>query len=234
MGNRNSRTSHWSTMLFAIGVAASGAACHDSTTNAASAVAASVVVNTGSSGQTGTVGQQLAVPVSVHVTDQNGTAVVNSSVAWTLAASSGSVDSATTMTNANGDATVLWTLGTVAGGDTLTATISSGTAVIITATANAGSMANLISVGSATQAVTAGTSTSPLVVKATDQFGNAVPNANITWTASAGAILSASSGVTDANGLTSVIVTTDPSPGSYTITASGPSGTPVTFSITGM
>ena len=62
-------------------------------------------------GQTGLVGQPLALPLVVTVGDQYGNANVNVSVAWAVTAGAGGLSAASVTTNAQGQATVTWTLG---------------------------------------------------------------------------------------------------------------------------
>src|SRR4029077_355549 len=60
-------------------------------------------------GQTGLVGQPLALPLVVTVGDQYGNANVNVSVAWAVTAGAGGLSAASVTTNAQGQATVTWT-----------------------------------------------------------------------------------------------------------------------------
>jgi adhesin/invasin len=223
------------TTLAMLASAAVLAACNsDSDTNTAPPVATVITANSGSSGQTGVVGQALSAPISVHVTDQNGALVSGAVVTWTVQAGSGSVASQTSTTDATGDATVAWTLGNAAQLDTLTASLASGGSVMITATGTAGAFTSLTLVSGNTQTITAGTTSAALVVKAVDQFGNAIPNTTVSWSVSGGGSLSSSSTTTDATGMTSVTLATDPAAAAYTVTATSGSATPVTFAITSM
>jgi hypothetical protein len=58
-----------------------------------------------------------------------------------------------------------------------------------------------------------------LVVKAVDQYGNAVSNSTVAWIDQGGGALSGTSTVTDANGLATVTLTTDLAPEQYVIVA---------------
>ena len=124
-------------------------------------------------------------------------------------------------------------MGTTAGVDSLVVALPTGPTVTITATAAAAGLATLSIVSGDAQTVAAGSTTAPLVVKASDQFGNAVANANITWATAGGGMLSAPSALTDANGLAQVTFTTDANPTSYSITASAGATTSVTFTVNG-
>lgn len=206
-------------------VAGIGACDSDKSTGVSGASA--LTPDAGVNAQTGTVGRPLAVPIAVHVTDANGNALVGVQVAW-VALNGGSVDSASSTTNANGDAITGWTLGTVAGVDSLQAA-SNGIATLITATADAGPIAALTKVSGDAQTVSAGSATQPLIVEVVDQYGNPIAGATVTWSVSGGGSLSAMTSSSDSNGLAQVSLTTDPTAASYIVTASAGSATPVTF-----
>lgn len=105
----------WTTGL-CIALLALGA-CHDDSSTSPK-TASSITVASGAA-QTGTVGSALAAPVVLQVNDQNGTGMAGVSVAVTAGAGSGSASAAQLTTDANGQVSVSWTLGTVAGVDTL-------------------------------------------------------------------------------------------------------------------
>lgn len=107
------------------GVVVAGTGCGDSS-NTAPLVATSITVGSGSNAQTGVVGQALASPITVVVLDQKGDPIANAAVTWTVSSSQGTVSAASTTTDANGSTSVTWTLGTVAGVDSLVASIASG------------------------------------------------------------------------------------------------------------
>ena len=67
-----------------------------------------------------------------------------------------------------------------------------------------------------------------------DQFGNPISGTTVTWAVTGGGTLSATTSTTDATGSTQVTLTTTAAPGSYTVTATAGTLTPVTFTITGM
>ena len=196
----------------------------------ATTITASSVVN----GQTGVVAMALAQPIAVQVLDQNGAALNNAVVTWTVESGGGSVATPTTSTDASGNATVVWTLGNVAGLDSLKASIASGASAFITATAAAGSPSAIQIKSGGTQNVAAGSQTAPMVVQVIDQFANPIANAIVTWSVAGGGSLSATSTTTDSTGTTQVTLTTDPAPAVYQVMATSGSMTPVTFGITSM
>lgn len=219
-----------SRLVLAAAVAAVGA-CHSDSINSVSPVATTLSANTGVAGQSGTVGQALGTPISVHLADQSGNAMSGVLITWTVMSSGGTVDSATSTTNSTGDAVTHWTLGTTAGLDSLLAATSSGVTSTITASATAGAFATLAKVSGDSQSVAAGTASAAMVVKTVDQYGNPVAGVAVTWSVSGGGSLSATSTTSDSNGLAQVVLTTTPSPASYGVTATATGATPVTFAL---
>src|SRR5207302_1413052 len=137
----------------------------------ATAAGASQMTRAGGDGQTGTVGTTLPTQVSVRVTDQFNNPVAGVTVTWTPATGSGSVNPTTSTSNTSGIAATTWTLGTVAGTQTVQAT-GAGCAVCVGASATAGTATQLVfSVQPSTTA--AGAAITPAVqVTAQDAQGN--------------------------------------------------------------
>jgi adhesin/invasin len=225
-------------MRWAVAAAALGAAaaCGDTTFNTVQLLPVAVTVSQTSNNQTGAVGQPLANPVSVQVTDNAGTGIANVVVTWTVLSGGGSVSSATSTTDVNGNATVIWTLGTTAGQQQLEASIATGASTTITATgvSAAGSAVTIVSGNN--QNIALGASSAPLVVMVTDQFGNPVAGAPVAWSTSGGT-LSATQNVTDASGHAAATLTTagvvPPSlPAVFTVTATSGTLAPAAFTIT--
>ncbi|MEO8563884.1 MAG: Ig-like domain-containing protein [bacterium] len=191
-------------------------------------VALVLTENSGVEAQTGVVGGVLATPISIKLT-QSEQPLAGAVVSWGVRSGGGSVDAATSTTDASGDAVVHWTLGTVAGADTLIGTTSTGATSIITATAVAGPATTVSLVGGDGQTVSAGSAATPLIIKAVDQFGNGVSGAAVTWTVSGTQTLDNSTTTTDAGGQSQVVLTMSGTPGTYTITASLDGLAPVMF-----
>jgi adhesin/invasin len=222
----------WSWTLTAL-AAIGASACSDNNNITTALTPTTIQANSATNGQTGVVGTALAQPVAVIVADQNGAPLANATVNWAVTAGGGSVASATSVTDATGNATVVWTLGTTVGTDSLMASIAGGADAIITATATAAAASAVHVTSADTLTVTAGATTAPLVVRVVDQFGNPISGATVTWAVTGGGTLSASTSTTDATGSTQVTLTTAATPGSYTVTATAGALTPVTFTITG-
>jgi adhesin/invasin len=101
--------------------------------------AALIAIN-GGNNQNATAGTIVAIAPSVKVTDANGNVVSGATVTFAVASGGGSITGGSATTNASGIATVgSWTLGSAAGANTLTATLTgvSGQSVTFTATGTA-------------------------------------------------------------------------------------------------
>jgi hypothetical protein len=90
-------------------------------------------------GQTATVNQPVPTPVSVHIVDQYNNAMQGYAITWTVRSGGGRVDNTTTVTNLDGNATTVWTLGPTVGTQSLQATTTNALVRIINVTAVAGS-----------------------------------------------------------------------------------------------
>ncbi len=97
-------------------------------------VPATVTLQAGNS-QTVAPGISLLTPLKVRVTNAGGIVVPNVTVNWAVASGGGSVSAATSLTDANGDAVITATVGSSAGTNTFTATVTGLTPVTFTATA---------------------------------------------------------------------------------------------------
>jgi plastocyanin len=185
--------------------------------------------------QSGTVGQPLAAPLNVIVTE-NGTTSAGNTVVWATGAAGGSVNPASAVTDANGVSSSTWTLGNVSGSQTATATLSgaAGSPVSFTATAAPGAATSLAKAGGDNQNGQVGAQLAAAVqAKVADQFGNGVPGVAVLWAAARGSV-SAGSVPTDGAGVSAVNVTLGNAAGPVTITATAGTlaGSPLTFNAT--
>jgi plastocyanin len=187
--------------------------------------------------QSGTVGQSLAAPLRVIVTE-DGSPTSGATVAWSTSATGASINPTSAVTDASGIASAGWTLGTVSGSQTAQATLSgaSGSPVSFTATASPGPATTLAKAGGDQQNGVINTPlAAALQAKASDQFGNGVAEVAVGWAVtSGGASLSAPSVPTSAAGISGVNVTLGGTAGPITITATseGLIGSPLTFTAT--
>ena len=185
-------------------------------------VATSIQLVSGGS-QTGLAGQALANPVEVIVKDQEGNAFAGEVV--NFAVTEGSVSAATATTDANGKASVTWTLGATEGTQTLTITGTSaltGSPLLITATANLQATSIELVSGGAQTAMTEDQLTNPIEVIVKDQNGDPFAGEVVNFAVTEGSV-SAATATTDANGKASVEWTLGTTEGEQTLTITGTS-----------
>ena len=216
----------------AVCTAAGGlAACHSDSTSAPK-TATTVTVLSGNS-QTGTVGSPLSSPVVLQINDQNGKGLVGTPVTLTPGTNAGSVSSSPLTTDANGQVTFTWTLGTVAGTDTIAAQVGSLPVLDVLATAIPDVPASIVVVSGDNQSAPAGTAlASPFTVKVLDKYGNAIPNVTVSFTDDANGTFGSATVATDSNGMASDTITLGSTAGTDDITVSVQSSAgPVTVTL---
>jgi adhesin/invasin len=150
--------------------------------------ATDIALNAGNN-QSGTVNTALAAPYVVKVTDVNGNPVQGVTVGWSVTGG-GSMNPASSLTDAAGLASSTRTLGTTAGTQSASATVAglNGSPVGFTATANPGAVSTLVVNAGNNQTATVNTAVAtPPSVLARDAFLNPVPGAAVTFTVTAGA-----------------------------------------------
>jgi hypothetical protein len=187
------------------------AAClsSDVTTPVATLTPASMVLVSGDA-QLGAAGNTLPIPVTVRVLDPSGLPVSYAAVIFTPTAASGTVSATTLYTDTTGSAGVSWTLGAALGHDSLSVSVAGLPTITVTAMVTSGSPDAIAIVSGDAQTAPAGTTLSiPLVVRVTDQFGFAVPNAHVSWSSDAngGYAFASASAVTDADGKAQAVYT---------------------------
>jgi adhesin/invasin len=175
------------------------------TATATAGLPAVVAVN-GGDNQTAAAGAPVATAPSVIVRDRFSNPVNGVTVFFSVVAGGGEVSAAGATTNAQGIATVgSWRLGSSAGVNRLSALVlASGVTanpVTFTATATAGSAANVVATGNTAISAAVGTLVSPVPgVRVLDAGGNPVAGTQVTFTASAGSSVVGGTKTTDANG----------------------------------
>jgi hypothetical protein len=145
-------------------------ACGDSSGPGAG-TPANVILVSGDAQPTSEVGAKLGAPLVVRVTDAKGNNLSGVSVAWSAA--SGSVSAESSITDASGSAMVEWTLGTAAGSQTATATVTGLKVVTFTATAAPGPITQIILTRDTIELLGVG-DTFRLNARAADRFGNVI------------------------------------------------------------
>lgn len=188
-----------------------------------------VIVDNGN-GQTGAIGAALATYLRVLVVDQSGTAVSSARVNWSVATGGGSLSKSSGTTGISGLDSLVWTLGTSAGAQSVTATVTGVGSVSFSATAS-GSI--VVDAGNSQSGNVNTVLGSYLRVKVVGPTGTAIPNISVNWAVTAGGgILSKSQGLTNASGLDSAQLTLGAAAGANTVSATVTGLGTVTFSST--
>jgi hypothetical protein len=187
----------------------------------ATALAASTIAKVSGDNQRTVMGRALSEPIVVLVSDPNNTPVPNATVTFT-AGSGGSVQPSVATTNANGRASVTWSLGTTVGSQTLTASLvgPQGSASV-TFTATATGATGIVKVAGDGQSGPAGSTLPTAIrVRAVGENNLAVSGVTVTFTAPNNGNANPTSAVTDANGEASTSWTLPQSVGTHSLTAS--------------
>ena len=184
-----------------------------------------------------TVNTLLPTPPAVRLLDALGNAVAGVNVTFLPTGGGGGVTGGNQITDATGLARVgSWTLGTIAGANTLTAS-GAGLTHVFNANGVAGLATALLAAAGNLQSAVVGNSvlTAP-AVRALDQFGNPVAGAAIAFAVSGGGgLVSAPTQLTNAAGIATVGGwTLGTLSGANALTATLAGLTPVVFSATGL
>jgi hypothetical protein len=175
------------------------------------AQAAFTLQKTGGDNQSDTVGRQLPQALVVQLTDSLGNPIPNATVSFSVTSGNGNVTPPSALTDASGNASTRWTIGTISGvPQRVTANSSPATAAVFGATATAGPPNTVVKEAGDSQAVAIGTA---VVIKPSvlvnDQYSNHVPNATVTFTpgsnsgsVTSGTVLTSASGIATVGGWT--------------------------------
>ncbi|MGH9888314.1 MAG: Ig-like domain-containing protein, partial [bacterium] len=154
----------------------------------------------------GAVGAQVSLPLAVIVKNKAGEALDTVLVTYTVESGNGTLSGPTARTNATGQASVTWTLGSSVGLQTVTATIGALTPVTFRAVATVGTPATMTKVTGDNQTVTINTNV-PVApsVKIVDRFGNPISGTLVSFAVgSGGGSVNGGAVNTDANGVATV------------------------------
>ena len=211
---------------------ASLAACKDSTTTPVAVISpARALVRTGDQ-QRLTVATVASDSLSIGVYATDGAPVVGVTVRWSVAGGNGKVGLDSSLTDASGVATTTFIAGTVAGVDQVTATIAGLDAVLFSETALPGAPARLTAMIAPEDSVMEGATLMGLGVRVVDQFGNSVPNVNITFSIVSpmdGDQLSVLTTTTNADGIALDAFSAGSEAGQRTVTVTTDSNLTVTY-----
>lgn len=146
--------------------------------------------------QTGVVGQALAAPIGVLVLDRKGSPVAGVPVTFS-ALNGSSVATASVQTGTDGKASTAWTMGTVAGAMSATATVLDLPVVTFSATANAGAPAQLTKMNDAQTGTVGLALAQPIGVQVRDSYGNLVTGTMVAFVAANGSSVATTHTMTD-------------------------------------
>lgn len=190
-------------------------------------------------GQSATVNTAVATAPAVRISDQFDNPLSGVSVTFAVTLGGGSATGTDQVTNGSGIATLTsWTLGTVAGSNTLSATATGPGAIGFSATGTAGAATQIaISAGNGQSATVATTVATAPRVLVRDAFNNAVSNVSVTFAVTGGGgSVSGGSQLTSASGLAQVASWTlgqTAGANSLSATSAGLTGSPLSFTATG-
>jgi adhesin/invasin len=203
-------------------------------THTATSGSASGVQLLSGDGQTGAPGATLPDPIVVAVKDADGNPVSGAAVTWVVTSGGGSVDPTTSTTDAAGQASTSWTLGSSVATNTVQAVVSGVGSATFTATAAAGAPAQIRIISGNNQSGQVGIQLgADLVVSVEDGDGNAVAGATVTWqvTDGGGSVAPATS-TTSASGQATTEWTLGPATGGQKVRASAGAAGHVDFQAT--
>lgn len=218
----------WGAAALAAAVAFGACSGDDNGTNPppGNTTPAAVVVVSGNN-QSGIAGAVLANPLVVRVNNSDGDALSNVSVTWTVVSGGGSVASATSTTNAQGQASMTYTLGAAAGANSVRAAVTSNTSLSttfsLTGTAPPvdNTPATIEIAGGNNQSATVNTAlANPLTVVVKNAGGDVLANVDVSWAITGGGgSLGATNSTTNASGIASNTYTAGASAGANEISA---------------
>jgi adhesin/invasin len=185
---------------------------------------------------TSTDGQQVGVAspieVTVQVIDQNDNPVAGVVVSWQIVGHGGSTSAAMASTDSIGNATITWTLDTIAKIDSIQASIPQGASVAMWASGNPLRPATARKISADSQIVAVGSTSLPLAFRLTDRYGNPTANIQVAWLVTNGGTLSTLTSRSDANGVATASLTEAPASGTYSVVATLGILRAVTFTVT--
>ena len=196
------------------------------------------IIKVSGDAQTAVAGGIAAESLVVQVRDANGAGVPGITVTWAVLTGGGSVSSVSLSTGAGGLAAVEWTLGTVAGSNTARAS-AAGFSRTFTGTGVAGAATTLATQSGDNQTATVSSPVpiNPAVI-VTDAGGNPVSGVSVSFAVTGGGgSIAVAQNLTDVQGIASGGTwTLGPAAGANALTATsaGLSGSPATFTATGI
>ena len=206
-------------------IAVSVAGCSDSGpgTNPDTTAPAAITVASGDN-QTADVGAELGAPLVARVANASNAPLQGVTVDWSVLSGGGALGSASSITNAQGQAQTAYSVGAAPGANQVRATVrgSSGLTTTFTVTAVDNTPATMVKVSGDNQSATVSQSlANPLVVRVRNAGGQALPGVPVQWSvAQGGGTLGATATVTNAQGEASTTYTVGSATGTNEVRAS--------------
>ena len=171
--------------------------------------------------QSGTVSSVLANPLVVRLVDAANAPVIGAAVQFSTTVG-GQLTPASATTNASGEATTSWRLGTTAGRQTVSVSATNAQTIGIQATGLAGAPSQLAIVSGNNQIGATGAQLPlPLVLRVTDAWDNAIENTQVTFAVtSGGGAIAPTTAMTGADGRVTAQWTLGPNQGANGASAS--------------
>ena len=180
---------------------------------------------------TGTVGTEASPAPTVRVMDRDGNPMQGVQVLFTVTAGGGTPQSASKRTDAEGTASVAWTLGWNRGANSMAASAGQGS-VVFTATADPGPPTFLRRLTDVRLGIAGTTLAERLAVRVEDRFGNSVAGVAVTFDViSGGGTVGGNVATTDYAGIAISGPWTLGAPGENGVRASTPGVQPVAFTL---
>lgn len=153
---------------------------------------ASIAAIEGTTAQTTVVGTAVAAPPGVVIKDAHAMPLAGVAVTFAITSGGGTLVGGTAVTSAQGTATTIsWTLGTVAGANSVTATATGLSPVTFTATGSAGPPASA-TIAPADPIILAVGGTQQLSVIVADQYGNVIDRPSLSYSSNSNAVATVS------------------------------------------
>jgi hypothetical protein len=182
----------------------------------------------------GTVGTEASPAPTVRVKDRNGNPMQDVQVLFTVTSGGGAPQTVSKRTDADGTASVAWTLGWNRGANSLAASAGHGS-VVFSATANAGPPAFLRFVNNVPLGIAGTTLEELLAVRVVDRFGNPVEGLAVTFAViSGGGTVGGSVATTDFAGIAVSGPWTLGAPGENVVRASVSGLQPVAYTLSAL
>lgn len=218
-------------------LACTAIACGDSTTGPdGSAATPKVLQSYSGDNQQGTAGATLAGSLVVEVLGTKGEPVGGATVTFAIASGGGTVSPTSSVTDASGLARTTLTLGSAAGMQSVTASVSGLPAVTFTVTATPGVATRITAVGDAQTGAAGELLPATITLRVVDLLGNGVAGVPLTAAPTSGSgALGFNAQTTDATGNVTALWRLGNKPGAQHVTVSPPQGSliaPITLAAT--